>query len=196
MVCRRARGRHPRREAHPDPGSVEKPYSTRAPPARHARPPNPPETLGAAPARKETPTDHNSSSSSLEYMEPIWPRLLDLHLNTVLAPVSWELVEPEEGRFDFALVDGLVEGARRHDLRLVFLWFGNWKNGRSSNAPAWVRSDDERFPRARVEVRLERCRLYRFDWRIRSRSLLTRTGPNARRSRSRASPSIARPGSA
>jgi beta-galactosidase GanA len=93
---------------------------------------------------------HNSSSSGLQYMEPIWPRMVDLHLNTVLAPVSWELIEPEEGRFDFALVDGLVEGARRHDVRLVFLWFGSWKNGRSSYAPAWVKSDDERFPRARV----------------------------------------------
>jgi beta-galactosidase GanA len=93
---------------------------------------------------------HNSSSSSLEYMEPIWPRMLDLHLNTVLAPVSWELVEPEEGHFDFALVDGLVEGARRHGLRLVFLWFGSWKNGRSSYVPEWVKSDERRFPRARV----------------------------------------------
>src|SRR4051812_133812 len=37
---------------------------------------------------------HNSSSSSLEYMRPIWQRLVDMHFNTVLAPVSWELVEP------------------------------------------------------------------------------------------------------
>jgi len=29
----------------------------------------------------------NSSSSSLEYMEPIWSRLVKLNLNTVLAPV-------------------------------------------------------------------------------------------------------------
>ena len=39
----------------------------------------------------------NSSSSSLEYMQPIWDRLVAQHLNTVLAAVSWELVEPEEG---------------------------------------------------------------------------------------------------
>ena len=93
---------------------------------------------------------HNSSSSSLAYMEPIWERLLALHLNTVLAPVSWELVEPQEGHFDFALVDGLIHEARRHDLRLVVLWFGSWKNGMSSYTPAWVKRNHQRFPRAQI----------------------------------------------
>ncbi|NKB69874.1 MAG: glycoside hydrolase family 42 [Candidatus Latescibacteria bacterium] len=94
---------------------------------------------------------HNSSSSSLAYMEPIWERLVGLHLNTVLAVVAWELVELEEGVFDFALVDGLIEGARRHGLRLVPLWFGTWKNGMSSYAPSWVKRDYRRFPRVQVE---------------------------------------------
>ena len=78
---------------------------------------------------------HNSSSSSLAYMEPIWQRMVDLSFNTVLAPVSWMQFEPEERRFEFALVDGLIEGARRHGLRLIFLWFGSWKNGMSSYIP-------------------------------------------------------------
>lgn len=91
----------------------------------------------------------NSSSSSLEYMQPIWGRLVDLNINTVLAAVSWELVEPQEGLFDFSLVDGLIEGARAHDLRLILLWFGSWKNGMSSYVPAWVKRDYERFPLAR-----------------------------------------------
>ncbi len=90
---------------------------------------------------------HNSSASSLAYMEPIWPKMVALHLNTVLAVVSWELLEPEEGKFDFALVDGLLEGARKHNLRLVLLWFGSWKNGVSSYVPGWVKRDVARFPR-------------------------------------------------
>jgi beta-galactosidase GanA len=93
---------------------------------------------------------HNSSSSSLEYMQPIWQKMLDMHFNTVLAGVSWELVEPEEGRFDFSLVDGLIQDARRHGLRLVFLWFGSWKNGMSSYIPAWVKRDYRRFPRVKL----------------------------------------------
>ncbi|MES2461386.1 MAG: DUF5597 domain-containing protein [Armatimonadota bacterium] len=94
---------------------------------------------------------HNSSSSSLAYMRPIWQRIKDLNFNTVLAPVSWELIEPEEGRFDFTLVDGLIHEARRRELRLVFLWFGSWKNGMSSYVPLWVKRDTNRFPRVRLQ---------------------------------------------
>ena len=36
----------------------------------------------------------NSSSSNTAYMNLIWPTLEALNLNTVLAPVYWELVEP------------------------------------------------------------------------------------------------------
>src|ERR1700743_1619185 len=64
---------------------------------------------------------HNSSSSSLQYMEPVWPQLAGLHLNTVLAPVAWETIEPQEDRFDFSTVDGLLKAARNNHLKLVIL---------------------------------------------------------------------------
>lgn len=93
---------------------------------------------------------HNSSSSSVEYMKAVWPRLAAMHLNTVVLPVAWETIEPEEGRFDFKNVDGLLEGARASNLRLVVLWFGAWKNTYSSYAPAWVKTNSERFPRVQT----------------------------------------------
>lgn len=89
----------------------------------------------------------NSSASSREYMAERWARLEAMQLNTVLAPVYWELVEPEKGRFDFSSVDWLVEDARAHDMRLVLLWFGTWKNSMSSYVPSWVKRDTRRFPR-------------------------------------------------
>jgi hypothetical protein len=94
---------------------------------------------------------HNSSASNREYMRPIWERMQALHLNTVLAPVYWELVEPAEGTFDFTLVNGLIQDARRYGLRLILLWFGSWKNGMSSYVPAWVKQDYERFPRVKIQ---------------------------------------------
>ena len=39
----------------------------------------------------------NSSFTSIEYMKPIWPKLKQMNLNTILAPVYWELIEPKEG---------------------------------------------------------------------------------------------------
>ena len=89
----------------------------------------------------------NSSSSSLDYMRPVWPRLAAIPLNTVLTPLSWELIEPREGKFDFTLVDGLIQDARRNNLHLVFLWLASWKNGMSSYVPIWVKQNTQRFPR-------------------------------------------------
>lgn len=90
----------------------------------------------------------NSSASSLSYMETVWPKVAAMHFNTVLAPVYWQLIEPQEGKFDFATVDGLIQGARKHNVRLVLLWFGTWKNSMSCYVPDWVKQDQHRFPRA------------------------------------------------
>src|ERR1035438_4161451 len=74
-------------------------------------------------------------------MQPVWPKLVTGDLNCVLAAISWAQMEPTEGKYEFALVDGLIQEARHHGLKLVFLWFGSWKNGLSSYAPYWVKQD-------------------------------------------------------
>ncbi len=91
---------------------------------------------------------HNSSTGSAHHMAPIWQRMAAKHLNTVLAAVTWELVEPEEGRFDFTLVDSIITGARAQGLRIGLLWFGAWKNGASTYVPSWVKRSPKRFPLA------------------------------------------------
>lgn len=92
----------------------------------------------------------NSSSSSAVYMAPHWSRLHQMHLNTVLTPVSWELIEPTEGHFDWSSVDSQLDAARANQLKLVILWFGAWKNSMSTYVPAWVKRDQTRFPRAQL----------------------------------------------
>ncbi len=93
---------------------------------------------------------HNSTASDPEYMAPIWSRLQGFHLNTVVSPVYWELVEPVEGQYDFAPVDEQLRQARAHGLRLVLLWFGTTKNAKSTYAPAWVLADRNSFSRAQI----------------------------------------------
>jgi hypothetical protein len=89
---------------------------------------------------------HNSSASSIEYMKPAWDNLKAMNLNTVVSTVSWELMEPEEGKFNFDLVDAQITEARKRDLRLVLIWFASWKNGDSNYTPVWVKTDPKRFP--------------------------------------------------
>ena len=94
---------------------------------------------------------HNSSASDAVYMSGIWEKAEELGLNTLLLPVSWELIEPEENRFEFTLVDELIMQARNAGMHIIFLWFGTWKNAQSTYAPEWVKKDLQRFPRAELE---------------------------------------------
>ena len=90
----------------------------------------------------------NSSSSSKEYMEQYWDKLQASGVNTVLAAVTWEQTEPEEGVYDFTVVDDLIKEARSHNMKLALLWFASWKNGITSYTPIWVKKDTKRFPLA------------------------------------------------
>jgi hypothetical protein len=90
------------------------------------------------------------TSTSLDNMRPVWSTLNRMNLNTVLPVVYWGLLEPEEGKFDFTLVDGILQEARSHNLRVGLVWFASWKNGLSIYAPVWAQRDFRRFPRART----------------------------------------------
>ncbi|PIG82328.1 beta-galactosidase [Aspergillus arachidicola] len=92
----------------------------------------------------------NSSMTSAEYMDTVWQKLADTHMNTVLGCVTWEMIEPTEGQFTFTELDSVILGARKHGLRLVLLWFGSFKNGISTYVPAWVKTNPKRFPRAKL----------------------------------------------
>lgn len=106
----------------------------------------------------------NSAASCPEYMRSVWKKLVDSSVNTVLAPVTWEAIEPSETVFDFGKFDAFILNARRHNLHVILLWFGAFKNGmyshtttgaskltasaKSTYAPSWVKTNPKRFPRA------------------------------------------------
>jgi hypothetical protein len=94
---------------------------------------------------------HNSTCGGYESMKPVWQKLAKKNLNSVIATVSWELIEPQQGKFNFALVDSMIKGARKADLKLVLIWFASWKNASSVYMPSWVKRDYKKYPRAKDE---------------------------------------------
>ena len=92
---------------------------------------------------------HNSSASDLNYMEQqLWPNLRGLNMNSVILPIYWEQLEAVEDVYDFTLVDGLLDQARREGMKLILLWFGLWKNAESMYVPAWMKRDTQTYFRA------------------------------------------------
>jgi hypothetical protein len=90
---------------------------------------------------------HNSTTSNVEDLNKALDVVAGLHANVVEVPIYWESIEAEPGRFDFRMIDDTLKAARKRDLRVVFLWFGTWKNGESHYAPEWVKRDKQKYPR-------------------------------------------------
>ncbi|MGN0047425.1 MAG: DUF5597 domain-containing protein [Bacteroides sp.] len=93
---------------------------------------------------------HNSTSSTATSLDAALRTTRAMGLNTLIASVSWEQLEPEEGVFDYQCIDQLINLAGRHDMCIVLIWFGTWKNGESSYPPVWVKRDTRRFFRAQT----------------------------------------------
>jgi len=88
---------------------------------------------------------HNSSSWPAS-LPKVWPAMEYLHVNTVEMPVYWEQFEPRPGQYDYTLIDTLLAEARQHNVHLVLLWFGTWKNGSQHYMPEWMKLDLDRYP--------------------------------------------------
>ena len=90
----------------------------------------------------------NSAATCFDDIDRVMPEMKRLGLNTVLVPAQWDLIEPREGEYDFSLIGRAIDKARENQLKVVFLWFGAWKNSMSCYAPLWFKEDVKRFPRA------------------------------------------------
>lgn len=90
---------------------------------------------------------HNSTSTSEAYMESIgvWDQMKSAHFNTVIASCSWDVIESEEGEYDFSSVDHVIANARRNGLKVVMIWFASWKNGESTYAPGYIKRNPKKY---------------------------------------------------
>ena len=89
----------------------------------------------------------NNSSAWPAMLPKVWSAIAAAQVNTLEVPVYWEQFEPEQGKFDYSIVDQLLAGAREHKVRLVLLWFATWKNGSSHYLPMWLKRQPELCPR-------------------------------------------------
>ena len=63
----------------------------------------------------------NSAATSPADIRKALKQMKNSGVNSVFVPAYWEFVEPNEGKYDFALVDSVITTARKHDLKIVFL---------------------------------------------------------------------------
>ena len=90
----------------------------------------------------------NSTASDLNYLNAHWPTFKAIGLNTVLIPVEWDQIEPTEGVYDFAPLEGIIQQAEANRMKVVLLWFGAWKNSMSSYAPPYIKHDYKTYAKA------------------------------------------------
>ena len=88
---------------------------------------------------------HNSSAWP-GMLPQVWSAVDKLHANTLEVPIYWENIEPEQGRFNFSLIDTLLSQARQHNKKLVLLWFATWKNGSNHYMPGWMKRNAAKYP--------------------------------------------------
>ena len=88
----------------------------------------------------------DNSSTWPKMLPGVWQVIEEMNANTLEIPVYWEQIEPEEGTYDFSMVDLLLEQAREREVRLVLLWFATWKNGSNHYMPVWMKRQPKKYP--------------------------------------------------
>ena len=87
----------------------------------------------------------DNSSTWPKMLPGVWQVIEEMHANTLQIPLYWEQVEPEEGKYDFSMVDLLLKQAREHEVRLILTWFGTWKNGSNHYMPVWMKLQPKKY---------------------------------------------------
>lgn len=80
-----------------------------------------------------------------EDMDPFFEHGEKMGLNTASLPLYWREVEPSEGEYHFEMLDHRIEMARKHNMKIVLIWFASFKNGCLTYAPDYIREDHKRF---------------------------------------------------
>jgi beta-galactosidase GanA len=105
----------------------------------------------------------NSTASDLRHLDTHWATLKTIGLNTVIAPVEWDQIEPKEGVYDFAPLEGLIRQSEANKMKLVLLWFGAWKNSNSTYVPPYIKRDYKTYAKSQDDKGVPRDILSPYD---------------------------------
>ncbi|MCD7998328.1 MAG: DUF5597 domain-containing protein [Clostridiales bacterium] len=88
---------------------------------------------------------NNSSAYHAETIRQAFKGIEAMGMNTIAAPVYWELLEPRKNEYCFEQIDMILEEAEARKLKVILLWFGSWKNGASHYIPEWMKREKETY---------------------------------------------------
>lgn len=65
----------------------------------------------------------NCDKMTINEVEGYFKKAQELGLNCVQIPISWNMIEPKENRYDYAIVNSILQFANKYDLKMELLWF-------------------------------------------------------------------------
>jgi beta-galactosidase GanA len=103
----------------------------------------------------------NNSSAWPNILSKVWPTVAQMGINTLEVPIYWEQFEPERGKYDPSTLHALLDQARAHQVHLVLLWFGLYKNGSGHYTPPFIKLDEAEVPHV---INAEGQKVDSLDW--------------------------------
>ena len=88
---------------------------------------------------------NNSSNYNKEDIIRSFKIAKELGLNSIAIPFYWDQIEPKEGKYDTSSVELVLKLCKENDLKLCLIWFGTYKNGASTHAPAYIKSNPDKY---------------------------------------------------
>lgn len=65
----------------------------------------------------------NCEKKQVQSIEPYFQKAVELGLNCLQIPICWKWIEPEEGVYDWTVVDVVLGFCNKYNLKMELLWF-------------------------------------------------------------------------
>lgn len=87
----------------------------------------------------------DDTKGDLNHIDDLFAHVKDVGFNTVVIPIWWHTIEPEDGKFDFDRLKLYYTYLNKYDLTVQWLWFGTNSCGAGTPAPRWVKADEKTY---------------------------------------------------